>query len=303
MLGELMMTRKQSLICLIAIIGVLTGHHSSACTRSGSAPRIVLIGGAKSHEAGEHDFPNGIRMLARFLQSSPSVSECRVLIDSYPDGWPTTADAFANASTIVWYFDGLEQHPLFDKRRRADFTELMRKGVGLVALHQSFTVPDGARTIQLSQWLGGVRYGMFDRTTEFVQFGLAPRHPITRGVHHLEYRDEFYPTISFPDAARRIPILSGPLHVQYRAGRVIENSPAENYVVAWAFERTDGGRAFAFSGLHYLAALDNPDLRRLLLNAILWTAKQDIPLDGVHTDGSRDTTTSSSRKDRGTPGE
>ena len=52
---------------------------------------------------------------------------------------------------------------------------------------------------------------------------------------------------------------------------------------AWAFERPDGGRGFGFTGGHYHKGWGNDDQRKLVLNAILWTAKADVPASGVES--------------------
>ena len=51
--------------------------------------------------------------------------------------------------------------------------------------------------------------------------------------------------------------------------------------VAWAFERSDGGRGFGFTGAHFHNNWANDDFRKLVLNAILWTAQMDVPGAGV----------------------
>ena len=51
--------------------------------------------------------------------------------------------------------------------------------------------------------------------------------------------------------------------------------------VAWAVQRADGGRGFGFTGGHFHKGWANDDQRKLVLNAILWTAKADVPADGV----------------------
>jgi hypothetical protein len=53
--------------------------------------------------------------------------------------------------------------------------------------------------------------------------------------------------------------------------------------VGWAVERKDGGRGFGFTGGHYFANWWLPDFRRLVLNAIAWTAKIDVPAGGVES--------------------
>jgi type 1 glutamine amidotransferase len=51
--------------------------------------------------------------------------------------------------------------------------------------------------------------------------------------------------------------------------------------VAWAVERAGGGRGFAYTGGHFHDNWQNESLRRLILNAIAWTAKADVPSGGV----------------------
>lgn len=272
------MRRKRGTRIAFAFAAIL------AVTAAAAEPRrIVLIGGVKSEGAAQHDYPNGVRVLEAILESSPDVQAIEgITIDTFPDGWPADPAALAGAATLVWYFDGLESHPMMDAKRRGEIAALMQQGVGLVALHQATTVPAGDVTIGLERWLGGSRDGMFDRTTEMVAF-TPTAHAVTSGVGAFTYHDEFYPTIRFARGGRVTPLLSGDLHVQFREGRNLVIGEPLRTPVAWAFEREDGGRAVGFSGAHYLASLDVPELRRLLLNAMLWTARIEVPAAGVRS--------------------
>lgn len=246
--------------------------------------RIILIGGAKSEGPTRHDYPNGIRRIQQLLESTPDANGGRSLVvAAYPDGWPTDPTAFDGASTIVWYFDGLYKHPLHDAARRLQFESLMKRGVGLVALHQSSTVPAGENRMRVQHWLGAVREGLFDRTDEMVALkAVTPVHPVSRGVEAFTYFDEFYPTLHFYPGGRRVtPILQGRLHVQARDGKAVVIGAPRVHTVAWAFEREGGGRSFGYSGAHYLAALDEPSVQKMLLNAIFWTADIEVPQSGV----------------------
>ena len=51
--------------------------------------------------------------------------------------------------------------------------------------------------------------------------------------------------------------------------------------VSWAYERANGGRGFGFTGAHFHANWGNDDFRKLVLNAVLWLAKIEVPADGV----------------------
>ena len=90
-----------------------------------------------------------------------------------------------------------------------------------------------------------------------------------------------------------LPILSAvaPESTMSRPDGPHEGNPAvresvkrgEPQIVAWACERPDGGRGFGFTGGHYHQNWGNDDFRKLVLNAILWTAKVEVPAAGVES--------------------
>ncbi|MBA3896700.1 MAG: cupin domain-containing protein [Sphingomonadaceae bacterium] len=250
-------------------------------------PVIVLIGAREQgYPAGEHDFPDGVLKLERLIKASAAFADAKAVVRSYPVGFPKNLTEIDDASVVVLYLgvtkgpDG-RRSPLQEPAVKAELGKLMARGVGLVALHQAFTLPEKSADLPLADWLGGVRVDT-DRTTEIAPVTVAAKgHPVARGLGAFETLDEFYPTISFGHTTRVTPILNAHIHTQYANGKPTFADPAENAVVAWANERADGGRAFGYAGLHYLLALDDPQVRKLLLNAILWTAKGDVPPGGV----------------------
>jgi type 1 glutamine amidotransferase/mono/diheme cytochrome c family protein len=281
---------------LVSLLISLTCHGYNA------PKKILLIGGSKSEGPARHDYGNGIRLMASFLEALPEVRRGDMAVSSYPDGWPDDPAALDGASTIVLYLDGDMKHPLRDARRRQAFEAAMQHGAGLVALHQASTVPVDDAAIDLQRWLGGARFGMADRTTETATLqAVSPLHPVTRGVQDFTYRDEFYPSFRF--AGTVTPVLIATLHVQYRDGKSIVEDRPEKTTVAWAYERAHGGRSFGFSGGHYLVALDQPMLRRTLLNAILWTAHLDVPMHGASVGEADAATRIADRELHDAPGE
>ena len=60
----------------------------------------------------------------------------------------------------------------------------------------------------------------------------------------------------------------------------IVEAKGRDEVLAWAVERPDGGRGFGFTGAHSHKNWGDPNFRKLVLNAILWTAKLDVPPAG-----------------------
>jgi len=119
-----------------------------------------------------------------------------------------------------------------------------------------------------------------------------PKHPSTRGVKPFSVTDEWYFHMRFREGMKGVlPILMAvpPESTMRRYDGPHEGNPAvreavqrgEPQIVAWACQRPDGGRGFGFTGGHFHRNWGNDDLRRLVLNAILWTAKVEVPIAGV----------------------
>lgn len=238
---------------------------------------IVLIGGDAPHNPNIHDAALGVERLATALSGSPDLKG-KVTVRSFPRGWPADPAALDGAATVVLYFDGLDRHPLLDPARRTALATLMNRGVGLVAFHQASTLPPDDKSVPLAGWLGGARYGMVDRTVEEASF-TPTRHPIGNGVGGFAYRDEFYPTLVYRTGV--MPILQTQLHLEANPA-----APPTLRTVAWAYTRPAGGRGFGFTGFHYLDTLDRPELRKLMLNGIVWSAGLAVPAHGVRSNAA-----------------
>ena len=57
----------------------------------------------------------------------------------------------------------------------------------------------------------------------------------------------------------------------------------EPQIVAWAYERPDGGRGFGLTGAHYHKNYGDDNFRKIVLNGILWIAKVEVPANGVES--------------------
>jgi type 1 glutamine amidotransferase len=57
----------------------------------------------------------------------------------------------------------------------------------------------------------------------------------------------------------------------------------ETQHVAWAYERQKGGRGFGFTGGHNHVSWQDDNYRKIMLNAILWTAGMQVPENGVNS--------------------
>jgi mannose-6-phosphate isomerase-like protein (cupin superfamily)/type 1 glutamine amidotransferase len=295
-------------ICVVAVATFFTSAAIPTTAAAQGGPIIVLIGGDKQgYPRTEHDYPDGILAIERLIKGSTQFQVLNPTIKSFPAGFPSDLSEIADADVILLYF-GMDYRTMSDvldsKPRREAIERLMDKGAGLIALHQASTVPDRTSLIPMADWLGGVRFGMADRTTEIAQIRIlgAGKNPIANGLKPFEYLDEFYPTITFSTTDKITPILSAKTHIQTRNNQPVFEEPPSDHVIAWAAERPNGGRSFAFTSGHYLLTFDQPEIRTMLLNAILWTAKRDVPLAGATTNaptmprgGSRATASAASK--------
>ena len=250
--------------------------------------QVVLIAGIKSHgPQGNriHDYPWSVRLLKTMLENS-NVRE-QVEVVTFFDGWPMETAALEAADTIMIIADGRDgengrEAPHLASAERVQFVDrLMKRGCGMVAFHFSTFAPDSLSAPVLD-WYGGYfdwetegeREWYSDITTMEAEVAPAtPGHAVLAGVSSFTMREEFYFDIRFrPDDPHWKPIWS--------VASLAATKP-KGRVVAWAVERADGGRGFATTCGHFYDNWQHAGFRRTLLNAIAWTAKVDIPENGV----------------------
>jgi type 1 glutamine amidotransferase len=251
--------------------------------------KILFIAGAPSHGPGEHEHRAGCLLLKSCLDQLPGVNTV-----VYSNGWPADASAaFAGAATIVLYSDGGGGHPLLRDDRLQMVGRLMDKGVGLVCLHYAVEPTKERGEKEFLDWMGGCfELNWSVNPTWTADFQSLPQHPVTRGVRPFKLFDEWYFYMRFRDGMIGVtPVLNAvaPPATMNRPDGPHEGNPSvrasvanhDTQHMAWVYERPGGGRGFGFTGGHYHKNWGNDNFRKLVLNAILWTAKIDVPRDGV----------------------
>jgi hypothetical protein len=251
--------------------------------------KIVFLAGPPSHGPGDHEHRAGCLLFKACLDKVPGVTSA-----VYSNGWPQNPEAaFAGAATVVIYSDGEEGHPFLQDHRLKAIGGLMQKGVGLVCLHYAVEPKKQAGEKEFLDWIGGCFETDWSvNPTWHPEFKPLPKHASTRGVNPIHVTDEWYFHMRFRDGMKGIlPILWAvpPDSTMSRPDGPHEGNPAvreavkrgEPQIVAWACKRPDGGRGFGFTGGHFHQNWGNDNLRKLVLNAILWTAKVEVPAAGV----------------------
>ena len=282
---------KRPLLALLALAAVCA---LPASALTAETAKIVLVAGRPSHAPGDHEFNAGCKLLAKCLAEVPGVDPVVVA-----GGWPKDEAVFDGARTIVFFMDGGKAHPIVQKDHLEKIQKLTDKGVGLVCLHYAVEVPNGTPGDKFIDWIGGYYETGFSTnphwTADITKFS---EHPTTRGVKPFSIRDEWYFNIRFrPEMKGVTPILAAKPDDKTRQG--VSASPRGPYqhivdakgreeVLAWAVERPDGGRGFGFTGAHAHKNWGDPNFRKLVLNAILWSAKLEVPADGMECKISED---------------
>jgi type 1 glutamine amidotransferase len=251
--------------------------------------KIVFIAGTPSHGPRQHEHRAGCLLLQACLASVPGVTSV-----VYSNGWPDNVKtAFDGASAIVVYADGGAGHPFLKDEHLQCIGELMNKGVGLACLHYAVEPTKEKGEKEFLDWIGGCfEINWSVNPTWIADFNKLPKHPITRGVHPFQIRDEWYFHMRFRDGMEGVtPILSAvpPESTMERKDGPHEGNSAvreavkrgEPQYMAWAATRPGGGRGFGFTGAHYHDNWANDDFRKLVLNAILWVSHVDVPRGGV----------------------
>jgi hypothetical protein len=230
-----------------------------------AAPKkLLLVGqGPDGHPATTHEYVAGLKVLEKCLKGVPDLEVMSVRAD---EPWKDGPELLARADGVVLYLAEGARWMQRDPKRYAALKRVQDNGGGLVVLHWAMGTRE-AQPIADSVALFGGCHGGPDRKYAVVETqAKVADHPVASGVKDFRVKDEFYYSLKWAKAEE--PVL-----------RVEIDGASE--VVAWAFERPQGGRAFGFSGLHFHDNWRLPEYRRLVAQGALWSLGLPIPKDGL----------------------
>ncbi len=249
--------------------------------------KIVFISGKPSHGRMKHEHRAGNMILAKRLNESGLPVEAVVLEDV---GYPKDASVLKDAATIVIFCTGHGGHVLNPKLK--EFDALMKKGTGVIMIHWATEAVKGPPGDRFLDWMGGFCDLNWSVNPHWKPNFKPQKHPIWNGVKPFSVDDEWYYHMRFvEDRTGFTPILTDipPPETLRRKDGIRSGNPAvrkavangETQHVAWAYERKYGGRGFGFTGGHNHVSWQDDGYRKIMLNAILWTAGLEIPKNGV----------------------
>jgi type 1 glutamine amidotransferase len=250
--------------------------------------KLVMVAGKPSHGPGQHEFRAGCMLMEKCLATA-----CPQLItEVYSGGWPTDPTAFDNADAVFFFADGGLGHPVLQSNRLGQINALAKRGVGIACLHYAVEVTKEKGGTEFLDWMGGYfePHWSVNPHWTLAQTEIAKDHPITRGVKPFEINDEWYYNMRFVEPTKGLTMILTavpPDSTRERPDGPHSNNPTVRAnrggreALAWAYERPEGGRGFGCTGGHFHANFANDDFRKLMLNALAWTAGVDVPTDGL----------------------
>lgn len=272
---------KKPILIVALLAGVLTTHAADK--------KLVIIAGKQSHPPLMHEFRAGSLILEKCLQGVPGLK-----VEVHTNHWVGNDATLENADAIFIYSDGRNGHPAVQGNHLELLRRLIAKGTGFGCAHYGVEVNPAQAGAEFKAWIGGHYEHEFSVNPMWVpDFQTFPEHPITRGVKPFKVTDEWYFNMRFRDGMRGItPILVARPSDDVRDGPYVYPKGPYPHIVAasgreeammWAVERPDGGRGFGFTGGHHHLNWGNDNFRKVVLNALLWISKVNVPANGVQS--------------------
>jgi trehalose utilization protein len=236
-------------------------------------PKKILLLGQKpdGHPAQSHEYMAGMHLLARMLQEYPNLQVQIVQADA---PWAEGPELLGRVDGAVLYLSEGARWLAADSARQQAFEKLAARGGGLVALHWAMGSKI-SEPVPAYVKLFGACHGGPDRKardTDVDVIVVDKTHPITQGLTDFRVPDEWYYRLKLvPPPERVTPLLQAKLE-------------GKDEMVAWAYNRPDGGRSCGFTGLHYHENWKNETYRRFVVQAILWAMHERVPNGGAKVD-------------------
>jgi type 1 glutamine amidotransferase len=224
---------------------------------------LLLAQGPDGHPRTTHEYVAGQKILAKLLRDVP---ELKITIVKADGDWPEGPGIIDEADHCVLFVSEGAKWVNADPARREAFQRLAKRKGGLAVLHWGMGTREATNIDPFVQ-LFGACHGGPDRKHKVVETTCQPaaNHPATVGMKEFKLKEEFYYALKRdPNNKSLTPLLTAKID-------------DHDEMVAWAWEREDGGRSFGFSGLHYHANWQVANYQRLVAQGVLWTTKLAPP--------------------------
>ena len=249
--------------------------------------KILFLAGKPSHANGEHEFRAGCMLLANALNESDANVEAKV----HFYGWPEDESILDDVDACIIYADaGGRFGEKYETLRKK-----VKEGMGIMFMHYGVHPPKKDGEKYFTDFIGA--YMTQDSVNPHWIADVVPEksHPISNGMkEEFTAYDEFYFNMKLPTedecdcchpVATAVP--TPDKIVKYinlwNAQGVKCFGTKQSLMWCRAPEKSEGGRGVGFVGGHYHRNWAIDEFRKLVLNAIVWVARAEVPKDGVQS--------------------
>ncbi len=273
--------RHVTQLCLLLLTCGLTGGASAQ-----PPARVLLVVGPSNHPPGTHEVAAGARVIAHCLKTASSIGPFEV---DLVEGWPADKQRLQDVACVVFSGDRFPLAELDDvQTNMRELAEMMDAGCGIVCFHYATGLTAGQVPEDgdhpLLRWMGGYfatrcpHHQSIARIFEAAT--ITPRadaHPVLRGVQPFTVHDEPYIKNYFGPQGMAANVTA------LATAQLPPEDPHEE-VVAWAVQRADGGRGMGIVMPHFYRNWQVDDLRKLILNGVVWSCRREVPAQGVEVE-------------------
>jgi type 1 glutamine amidotransferase len=232
--------------------------------------RIFLYGGLKTHAEGQHDYPQFLADWSKLLMNRNAIVDGALHFPS--------ARELGNSDVVVMYKGDAGYLSMED---RANLDAYLRRGGGLVSIHDALCGPDPA---DFATFVGGAKkHGETNFTLEAdVPYTIVDTaHPIMQGMTNFSIKDEAFYSMTWAKSPE-IHVLATAVIAStpsaQRAGHAGETVPQ-----IWTYENQltpaptgQPFRAFVWMQGHFYSNFSNPQIQPMLLRGIAWAARRSV---------------------------
>ncbi len=256
--------------------------------------KLLIIAGKPSHAPLIHEYRAGSLLLQKCLSGIKGLK-----VEVHTNGWVADNKLLETADAVFIYADGGPHHPVVFDDHMDLLEKQIQRGMGFACAHYGVEIPPGQGGEKVKAWFAGDYEHQFSVNPVWeARYKERPQHPIGYGVKPFSVRDEWYFNRRFSeeDIAVTPVVASHPPEVR-RSTQPIINTPSpvgafgpdvsaqgergRDELMLWTVDRPDGGRGFAVTIGHSHLNWGNDDQRKMVLNALLWLCKMDVPKEGV----------------------
>ena len=231
------------------------------------APRpihIYIRAGLKSHGEGLHDYPQFIADWSKFLTDHGAIVDGSL---HFPD-----AHELANVDVLVMYKGDAGYMTASEKAVLEDY---VKRGGGFVLFHDTLCGDDPAYMASIVG--GGKKHGEVNFSAGEIKYTIVDKaSPIMKDMTDFSIQDEAFFKMTWADNPK--------IHVLATAA-MPDTPGAQGHVgeavpQIWTYEHTIFGgqpsRAFVWMQGHTYANFSRPDVQKMILRGIAWTARAPI---------------------------